>query len=146
MALRNLLFSCSPGETLQALLYLAPRFGLIEIVRDSTLFLNRKIDINGVDLEQQGGFSLNELMDALVLELQRSLDYQESQFGQGPVSAVFISGGSGHSSQLIDFAAENLTSSVGALQVGDRLAGIEAIPKEQVDRCLPAIGAALGAD
>jgi MSHA biogenesis protein MshI len=146
LALRNLLFCCSQGETLQALLYLAPRFGMIEIVRGSTLYLNRKIDINGQDLQQQGGFGLNDTMDALVLELQRSLDYQESQFGQGPVASVFINGWSVPTEQLIDFAGENLSASVGALRIADRMAGLETIPKEQVDRCLPAIGAALRED
>jgi MSHA biogenesis protein MshI len=148
LALRNLLFCGSQGEPLQALLYLAPRFGMIEIVRGSTLYLNRKIDINAQDLQhqQQGGVGLNDMMDALVLELQRSLDYQESQFGQGPVSNVFINGWSGPTEQLIDFAGENLSASVGALRVGDRMAGMEAIPQEQVDRCLPAIGAALRGD
>ena len=146
LALRDILVCCSPGDSLQAMLYLAPRFGMIEITRGDTLYLNRKIEINGTDLEQRGGYGLSELMDALVLELQRSMDYQESQFGQGSVSTVFINGLNGRGRELIDFAAENLNTAVSTLQIADRMHGLDSLPMDQVERCLPAIGAALRAD
>lgn len=143
LAVRNILGLITEPEKFHGLLYLAPGYGLIEIVRGSTLFLSRRIEINARDLEEQGGFGLNELVDALVLELQRSLDYQESQFGLGSVPGISIVAPESRSQPLIASASESLSATVGALSLTDKIEGCNAVSPTELSRCLPAIGAAL---
>lgn len=143
LAVRNLLGLITEPEKFHGLLYLAPGYGLIEIVQGSTLFLSRRIEINARDLEEQGGFGLDELIDALVLELQRSLDYQESQFGLGAVPAISIVAPESRSEPLIALASESLSATVKALSLSDKIVGCDTVSPVELSRCLPAIGAAL---
>ncbi|MCW8881189.1 MAG: hypothetical protein OQL10_10255 [Sedimenticola sp.] len=146
LALRNVLALSTNSEQFQALLYLPPRYGMIEIVEGDTLYLNRRIEINGNDLEEQGGFGLDEQLDSLVLELQRSLDYHESQFGMGAVPNISIIAPESRRDRLREYADENLAAKVALLDLNGLLEGIEEIDPSTLYRCLPAIGAALRSD
>lgn len=143
LTLRNVLTLAGDPEQFQALLYLPPRYGMIEIVQGDTLFLNRRIEINGSDLEEQGGFGLDESLDSLVLELQRSLDYHESQFGMGAVHSISIIAPESRRDQLRAYADENLVAKVSLLDLNGTLQDVESIDPLVLYRCLPAIGAAL---
>ncbi|MCW8890098.1 MAG: hypothetical protein OQL20_05500 [Sedimenticola sp.] len=143
LTLRNVLALTGGAEQSQALLYLPPRYGMIEIVQGDTLFLNRRIEINGSDLEEQGGFGLDESLDSLVLELQRSLDYHESQFGMGAVSTISIIAPESRRDRLREYADQNLAAKVSLLDLNGILQGVESIDSLTLYRCLPAIGAAL---
>lgn len=146
LALRNVLALSDKPDAFQALLYLPPRYGLIEIVQGDTLYLNRRIEINGSDLEEQGGFGLDEQLDSLVLELQRSLDYHESQFGLGLIPAISIIAPESRRERLQAFANESLAANVTLLDLNGKLDGVESIDVSTLYRCLPAIGAALRSD
>ena len=148
LSLRNLLswYENSERGGFQALLYLAPDYGMIEIAYESTLYLNRRIEIGARDLREQGGYGLDELMDTLILELQRSLDYHESEFGKGPVSAVSIIGPEERRDQLIEYASQNLVAYVEPMMVGRQIEGLEAVSPEQLNLCIPALGAAMRPD
>lgn len=146
LALRNVLAAIGGVDSFRALLYLPPHYGLIEIVQGDTLYLNRRIEISGSDLEEQGGFGLQEQVDALVLELQRSLDYHESQFGLGAVPAISVIAPESRKQQLQEIADESLAANVQLLDLGGFLQGLDRIDPGVLYRCLPAIGAALRSD
>jgi len=148
LSLRNLLswYENTERGGFQALLYLAPDYGIIEIAHESTLYLNRRIEIGARDLRAQGGYGLDELMDSLILELQRSLDYHESEFGKGPVSAVSIIGPEERREQLIEYASQNLVAYVEPMMVGRQIEGLDALSPEQLNLCIPALGAAMRPD
>lgn len=143
LALRNVLAISTAPENFHALLYLPPNYGMIEIVQGDTLYLNRRIEINGSDLEGQGGFGLEELYEALVLELQRSLDYHESQFGMGPVSGISVIAPESRKLQLQVLADSGLATRVSLLDLSERLDGLDQVEPSTLYRCLPAVGAAL---
>ena len=145
LSLRNLLswYENTESGGVQALLYLAPDYGIIEIAQESTLYLNRRIEIGARDFQEQGGYGLDELMDSLILELQRSLDYHESEFGKGPVSALSIIGPEEHRDQLIEYASQNLAAHVEPMMVGRQIEGLGAVSPEQLNICVPALGAAM---
>ncbi len=146
LALRNVLAATSDPGAFQALLYLPPRYGLIEIVQGDTLYLNRRIEISGNDLEQQGGFGLQEQLDSLILELQRSLDYHESQFGLGAVPEIAVIAPESRKTQLQTLANESLAAKVRLFDLTGLLDGLDAVDPAELYRCLPAIGAALRSD
>ena len=146
LALRNVLAATGGAEGFQALLYLPPRYGLIEIVQGDTLYLNRRIEISGSDLEEQGGFGLQEQLDSLVLELQRSLDYHESQFGLGAVPTISVIAPESRKHQLQALADESLAAKVRLFDLTGFRDGLDTVDPAVLYRCLPAVGAALRSD
>ena len=160
LALRNIAALSSQHKGAIAQLHLSSRFGLIGITEQSTLYLTRRIEIGIEDLtqdketnfEQPDDLSFDAMnsvgsgepeLDTLILEIQRSLDYYESQFGRGPVRILSIVPWDESSSRLANYAAENLTVDVETLSLQEVLMGAENIPADHLFQCLPAIGAAL---
>ncbi|MCW8906453.1 MAG: hypothetical protein OQL28_04325 [Sedimenticola sp.] len=146
LALRNVMATNLPGEGFHALLYLPPHYGMIQIVQGDAIFLSRRIEISGNDLEEQGGFGLEEQLETLVLELQRSLDYHESHFGLGPVSGISIIAPESRKTQLQALADQGLAAPVQLLDLSPCLGGIGDLDPATLYRSLPAIGAALRDD
>jgi len=146
LALRNVMAMNRPGDGFHALLYLPPHYGMIQIVQGDTVYLSRRIEISGSDLEEQGGFGLEEQLEALVLELQRSLDYHESHFGLGPVSGISIIAPESRKTQLQTLADQGLAAPVELFDLSSSLEGIQDLDPAVLYRSLPAIGAALRGD
>lgn len=146
LTLRNVLALAGDPEGFQALLYLPPKYGMIEIVQGETLYLNRRIEISGQDLEEQGGFGLEEQLDTLILELQRSLDYHESQFGLGAVPAISVIAPESRKHQLQALADDSLAAKVRLFDLSGVLDDLDKVDPVVLYRCLPAIGAALRSD
>lgn len=148
LALRNLAVLTEEPNRAQAFLYLAPRYGLIEITGNSLLYLSRNIDTTARDLEQiaaGGGEGMgNALYDSLVLEIQRSMDYYESQFGEGVVSRVMMMPVEPAATRsLMLYAEDNLTIPVSLYELSEWVDGVEDIQSGEILRCLPALGGAL---
>ena len=146
LALRNVIAMNRPSDGFHAVLYLPPHYGMIQIVRGDTVYLSRRIEISGKDLEEQGGFGLEEQLETLVLELQRSLDYHESHFGMGPVSGISIIAPESRKTQLRELADQGLAAPVELLDISSSLDGIQDLDPAILYRTLPAIGAALRSD
>lgn len=88
------------SEICIALLRLEARSGVVYLYRDGALYFTRKIslgiddlDVSQRDNDQESSglrLEMNSRLDILALELQRSLDYFESQVGVGSVSNLLI--------------------------------------------------------
>lgn len=83
-----------PGN--RAILRLDRANGVLSIANDNAVYLCRSFDI-GLDkirstlpVLDESSFSGGQFLDALALELQRSLDYYESQVGKGGVSELLV--------------------------------------------------------
>ena len=71
---------------------------MIYLYRDGALYFTRQISLGTDDLGlsslnvEEGGLSMqpNSRIDVLALELQRSMDYFESQLGLGAVSQLWM--------------------------------------------------------
>jgi MSHA biogenesis protein MshI len=84
------------------------------------------------------------LYSSLVLEVQRSMDYYESQFGEGAVSRLMmIPVGTAATASLTQYAEENLTVPVGLYDLSEWVDGVDRVSSEEILRCLPALGGAL---
>jgi len=143
LTLCNLVSCMTKAEGYYALIYLSPNYGMIEVVDNGVLHMNRRIDVNSVDLEEQGGFGLEEIYETLALELQRSLDFCETQFAKGPIKSVLVVAPEARSAGLVERIQENLSVTAEAFDLTTYFKGAEDVPQMTANRCLPALGAAL---
>ena len=90
MALRNLLALNDPEEQGGALVYLGRDNGLMVFCRGATLYMARRLDVSQVRLRDAA--TQEQTVQALALELQRSLDYYESQLRQIPPPRIQLAG------------------------------------------------------
>lgn len=123
-----------------ALLYFGPDSGRIIICRGGKLCLARNINI-GTETLRPGSAYLNDMIDSVALEIQRSLDFFESNFAQPAISSLVLAPLGFDVADLKANLEAALGLTVRPLELADLLdcAG----PFEQLQRCLLAIGAAL---
>jgi len=86
LALRNLVPYIDPDRRGTALVHMRERFGQMIVCKGNTLYLSRKLDVASDDLRDAS--SQESAVQSLGLEMQRSLDYYESQLGQVPPAVI----------------------------------------------------------
>lgn len=86
LALRNLVPRIDPASRGTALVHMRERFGQMIVCKGETLYLSRRLDVTSDDLRDAS--SQESAVQSLALEMQRSLDYYESQLGQVPPSVI----------------------------------------------------------
>ena len=86
LALRNVINKMEKSPNGVIVLHLAERSGLLVVVKQNEVYLTRRIDVGYSDLM----LGNERQFDDVVLELQRSLDYFESQFSQALPSKLLI--------------------------------------------------------
>jgi MSHA biogenesis protein MshI len=138
LALRNVTALLPEDVGGVALLHLCEGHGLIVVTHQSSLYLARAIEFDP-DPEDGG----ERAMETLTLEIQRSLDYYESHFGQPSVQGVVLSQGAERNAGLEERLRRDLPVAVKALELGDVLECADPPSAAVIARCLPAIGAAL---
>lgn len=77
------------AEQSLALLTLTPESGLLSVYHDTDLYVSREFMI-GIDQLSLATSDDENVFDALLLELQRSLDYFESYYGMGSVTNLRV--------------------------------------------------------
>lgn len=88
LALRNLAAPLDPEGRGVALVFLRQNMGQMVLCKGPVLYLSRRLDISESGLMD---VALQEpMVQGLALELQRSLDYYESQMGQVPPRSIFV--------------------------------------------------------
>ena len=115
--------------------------GFINLVEDGALYFTRRLDI-GLDKFVAGSDS-REFFDALLLGIQRSLDYYESQLGKGIITRLFYSPGTDATAAIGEYLSAQLGLGVSPLKLID-LDVFAAEPNEHLEHSVSAIGAALG--
>ena len=86
LALRNLVCRLDESRRGATLVHLKEHYGHMVICRDQTLYLSRRLDVTSGDL--QDAAEQENAVQSLALEIQRSLDYYESQLGQAPPARI----------------------------------------------------------
>lgn len=95
LSLRNLVRDYGSEERAIALLLLEHDSGTVLIFRNDTLYFSRQISCSESIFQGAPDEATNEARDQVCLELQRSLDYFESQLGQAAPRQVLIAAGPG---------------------------------------------------
>ncbi|WP_296933329.1 biogenesis protein MshI [uncultured Marinobacter sp.] len=86
LALRNLVCRLDENGRGAALVHLKDSYGQMVICKDNTLYLSRRLDVTSEDLRDAA--RQESAVQSLALEMQRSLDYYESQLGQVPPAMI----------------------------------------------------------
>lgn len=122
-----------------ALLALEDRGGLLTLFREGEQYLARSLDIGRSDLLGNAA----DVIENLVLEVQRSFDYFESALSQPPLGWLYLYPGSAETAGLVDTLQSSLTN-VECLPLGlDDLVTIKHEPAHAGATLLHAVGAGL---
>ncbi len=165
LALRNIAALLPEGPSGVALLHLSRHGGLLTLSRDGELYLSRNLEVGSEALlsqmqadagvehggmaleaqEEEGGLSpgMTRLLDSIVLEVQRSLDYYESHFSLPPVGGLVLTPTEEPIPGMLGYIAGNLSVPVRTLDLNAVLDGESTLSDALQARTLLAIGAAL---
>ncbi|MFC5301502.1 hypothetical protein [Azospira restricta] len=128
-----------------AFLHLDENGGLLTITYRGELYALRRVDVSARQLADADSERRTQLLERIMLELQRTLDNFDRQFSFVSVSGLVVA-----SCPLVPdlqpYLAENLYVPVQAMDLA-RVCDFDAVPElrapERQAQCLPAIGAAL---
>lgn len=138
-AQRNISAHLPDGGGGHALLALDRAGGLITVYRDGEQYLGRSLDTGYGSLEGRD----DAASDALVLEVQRSLDYYESALAQAPLGALYLYPAGTGVERLARLMEANLANvECRAIALGDILTALSE-PEHADATVLHAVGAAL---
>ncbi|MEE9280434.1 MAG: hypothetical protein V3V67_09695 [Myxococcota bacterium] len=149
LALRNVAALLPHDEHGVGLLFLTPGLGLLTVTRQNLLYLARNIDVelDQLDLKQEffdDAEGEGDGLASLRREVQRSIDYYERQFGQDPISVLFVAPLVTPVPSLLEYLAEHLSVEVRPLDLNKLVRSEEPLEEALQARCLTAVGGALG--
>lgn len=144
MAMRNLVSTCTDDTNGLAVIDLRHNGSLLNLSRGGSIYLTRHLSTQVAD-DVMGNHEWDAVKERLVLEIQRSLDYYESQMGQGHINRVLLAPRKTDSVALEGQLNEAMGVRVEMLDLDEKLGGeIELTPALQ-QSALMAIGGALRA-
>jgi MSHA biogenesis protein MshI len=143
LALRNIASLLPESEQGLILLWQLEKSAQLIVIKQTTLYFARHVHLSGNE-STAGDAELPEV-EAIALELQRSMDYFESQFQQAPLTNLIIAPRSEYSLRLAQALSKQTSMRVQSI---DLASAMDLAPGlEPSDRCsLLAIGAALRED
>jgi len=142
LALHNLSSRITSDRGCTAIVQFHAGEGFINLVESGAIYLSRRLDI-GLDKFKPSGDNTT-FFDTLFLEIQRSLDFYESQLGKGIVTYLYYSPGLPSTEAIGRFLSAQLAVTVEPLSLSAVNVDSDIpLDDEQVLRCVTAIGAAL---
>lgn len=145
MAMRNLSSHFLDDSNGLAFISLKQSGSTLNLTRNGHLYLTRRINTP----VGPNAMALNDwemVRDRLALEIQRSLDYFESQMGQPPVAQIMIAPRETDTAFMMNALADALGAPVGMLDFMHELPSPEYITAEMKGAALMSIGAAMRID
>jgi len=155
LCLRNLAALLPAAAAGVALLHLGETRASIVLVRGKTFYLSRQMDLavakaaDGAGAPDAVGRHSGRIdggrveADAVVLELQRSLDYYERHFDQPPITRIALSPTGGRTLDLAQELRRETGFEVMTLDLNTLLSCATPIEPDSQGACLLAVGAAL---
>lgn len=144
LAQRNVASLFGQGNQALAMLAFDEKGGLMTFTAGGELYLSRLIEISVGQLQDANESLRKQCRERVEFELQRSLDYFDSQFGYMTVNRVLVC--VPDSTGLVDFLAAAVDIKVEKLDLS-QVMDISAVPaladSDFVARALPSLGAAL---
>ncbi len=148
LALRNVAALLPEDVAGVALVYIGQDKGLITITRQQTLYLSRRL-ASGVNalpdtlMQSNDPDVIENWLDGIIVEIQRSLDYYESHFSLAPVSSLVIAPLPRELPGVAQYIAEQLDISTRMLDMQTLIDSAQPMDSQLQSQCLLAIGAAL---
>ena len=117
----------------------------MNLTKNGELYLARKINTQ-LDADVMSSRDWESQRDRLVLEVQRSLDYYESQMGQNPITQLVMAPRAADSHAMAASLSEVMSIPVTVLDMFGKIDIADDIDQETKRSCMIAIGAALRSD
>lgn len=114
----------------------------MNITRNGELFLSRRINTQ-LDPDVMQSDEWENLKDRLVLEIQRSLDYYESQMGQTPINRIVIAQRQHDGAAMAESLNAMLAADVTVLNIAEHLDSAKELSTEDQQIGMAAIAATL---
>lgn len=141
-SLCNLLDGFDTESHGSALMYLKQGEGMVNLVKNRSLYLTRKVKADIELIDPQDALNSNAF-NHLLLETQRSLDYYESQLGQAPATELLLLPVGEKGAALSEALNNNLGLNAHTLDLPEFLPGAETVSAELQYRCILSIAAGL---
>lgn len=145
LAIRNITQQFLDDRNGLAFMDLRKTGSTMNLSRNSELYLTRKISTQ-LDADVMSSHDWESQRDRLVLEVQRSLDYYESQMGQNPISQIVMAPRATDSQEMAASLSEVMSIPVTVMDMANKLDVAQDIDREVKRSCMVAIGAALRSD
>jgi len=148
LAMRNIAALLPEDVGGVVLIYLSGDGGLITVTRQSQLYLSRLIGTGPGSVDPAGGLdgggsATQPLLDGIVIEIQRSMDYYESHFSQPPVSGLVVAPLERPIPGIAEYISQQLNVPTRVLDLNALIDSPQPLTEELQSRCLLAIGSAL---
>ena len=147
LCLRNLTRLLPESQRGVAVLQLAETSSVLQLQKDAVIYITREMEIGSVHLHQaltsENAEAVNQVIERLALEIQRSLDYYESHYGMPPVAGLVVAPIPECTQRLVDGLNQSLGVIARAMDVGALLDCDERLDDATQQLCLSAIGSAL---
>lgn len=142
LAMKNLTSEFMNDEHGLAFMDLRKSGSTMNLSKNGSLYLTRRINTQ-IDSDVMESEDWESLKEKLVLEIQRSLDYYESQMGQSQISTMIIAPRESDTQQMAETLDAAMEVRVTALDLASNLQSSEQYAPELYQSCMSVIGAAL---
>lgn len=148
LALRNIASLLPEDVAGVGLIYIGQDRGLITITRQGILYLSRRIE-KGISslpdsaMHANDPYTVEDWLDGIIIEIQRSLDYYESHFALPQVSSLVITPLPKELPRVAEYISEQLGIPARLLDINSLIDTQSPVDPAVQSRCLLAIGAAL---
>jgi MSHA biogenesis protein MshI len=132
LAMRNIAALLPEDKEGMALLWLTPKYRMLTITRNTTLYLSRTVEGD-----------INRMVPLIIAEIRRSLTYYENHFNQAPINRLVIAPTSPPLPNLGKYLATHLGINVRLLDLNKLLNSKSRLTAAQQAQCFPILGAAL---
>lgn len=148
LALRNIAALLPEDSGGVALLYLGAQRGLIVITRQQNLYMSRRIEtglsaLPDTAIHAGERDTIDDWLDRIITEIQRSLDYYDSHFSAPPVAAIVVCPTGQEIPGMTQYMNDQLGIPVRTLDVNGIIDCETPLDAATQADCLLAIGAAL---
>lgn len=143
---RNLIARLQDNSIGAGLISQSSRGVSLTIYRNGEMYVNRHLTGLSNLADASHPLTAPKLVDQLGLELLRTLDYYDSQLRQRPPAGIWLQPLAIETRLLIDGLTSTINLPVKQLRVDDIIVGADKLPKENLENCFVALGAALHSD
>lgn len=132
----------SPKESI-GILSLSGAGGIVLMMSEGAVYLTRKISV-ALDTLGNDGVDRQEIFDQIVLEIQRSVDFYESQLGKGTVTKLVMLPTTVDLGVGYDYIEQNISTDIDRLDPLSLYSHSHEMSARDQAFCMTALGAAVG--
>jgi MSHA biogenesis protein MshI len=126
-----------------AVIHFGQQQGSINLYSDSALYLSRKIDAGLMSMESaQSQAAIEQMYESIILELQRSLDFYESEYARAPISKLIVAPRHPMLQGFCDYVSQQSGLTIELMNLAQIYSETTELNDENQARCLLAIAAA----